>query len=373
MYKNLILPAGLLAGTIIGAGIFALPYVIGEAGLIAGLFYLAVFASVFSLIHLMYADVILKTNEDHRISGYAKIYLGRIGFELGALVAIIGALFVLLIYLVLSSSFINLILPGVSPVIEIILFWIAASLPIFFNIRRLGFCEIFVAAGIVLITLIIFFYGVGGLSKIQISAFNYGNLFLPYGAVLFALSGGVAIPAIRDYFRKANLPMYSLKKSIVLGTFLPAAVYFIFIIGVLGASRIVSYDAVSGLVGLASQPILWLMGVLGLTSIWSTYIVIVQQLKYGLELDFGLPKFLAYAIAIFSPLILYVLGLNKFIDLVILTGAIFTGLESILIILMWLRAKKLKPQSEIFKKLSPAIAYILILVFIGGMIYKLIY
>lgn len=373
MYKNIILPAGLLAGTIIGAGIFALPYVVSEAGLIAGLFYLAAFAGVFSLIHLMYADVILKTDEDHRISGYARIYLGKVGFELGALVAIIGALFVLLIYLVLSASFINLILPGIPSAVEIILFWIIASLPIFFNIRRLGFCEILVAAGITFIALIIFFYGAGGLSKIQMPALNYQYLFLPYGAVLFALSGGVAIPAVRDYFRKSNLATRSLKKSIILGTFLPAAIYFIFITGVLGASKVVSYDAVSGLIGLAPQPILWLLGILGLISIWSTYIVIVQQLKYGLELDFGLPKILAYAIAIFSPLILYLFGINNFIGLIVLTGAVFTGLESILIILIWLRAKKLKPQSEIFKKLSPIVAYVLILVFFGGMVYKLIY
>jgi len=373
MYKNLFLPAGLLSGTIIGAGIFALPYVVSQAGLIAGLFYLIIFASVFSLIHLMYADVILKTDQDHRISGYARIYLGKIGFGLGALVAVVGALFVLLIYLVLSSSFMNLIFPGVPSSAAIILFWLVASLPIFFSIRRMGFCEILVAGGITVIAFAIFFNGLGGLSKMQIPAFDYKNLFLPYGAALFALAGGVAIPAIRDYFRKSNLPGRLMKKPIILGTFLPAAVYFIFILGVLGASKIVSYDSVSGLIGLAPQPILWLLGILGLISIWSTYIVIIQQLKYGLELDFGVPKILAFSIAIFFPLILYFFGLNNFIGLIVLTGAVFTGLESILIILIWLRAKKLKPQSEIFEKLSPAIAYILILVFIGGMIYKLVY
>jgi len=373
MYKNLILPAGLLAGTIIGAGIFVLPYVVSQAGLIAGLFYLIIFAAVFSVIHLMYADVILKTDEDHRISGYARIYLGKIGFEIGALVAILGALFVLLIYLILSSSFINLIFPGAPSSTAIILFWLVASLPIFFNIRRIGFCEILIAAGIAFIALVIFFYGVAGLSKIQISMFDYKNLFLPYGAMLFALAGGVAIPAMKDYFRKSNLPARLMKKPIILGTFLPAAIYFIFIIGVLGASKIVSPDAVSGLIGLAPQPILWLLGILGLISIWSTYIIIVQQLKFGLELDFGAPKILAFSIAIFFPLILYFFGLNNFVGLIVLTGAVFTGLESILIILIWLRARKLKPQSEIFKKLNPAVAYILILVFVAGMIYKLMY
>ncbi len=109
MRKSIILPTGLLAATIIGAGIFALPYTFEKAGIITGLFYLVIFAGVFTLIHLMYADVIIKTEGFHRFVGYAEIYLGNIGKWLTVSVTVIGMIFVLVIYLILSISFINLI------------------------------------------------------------------------------------------------------------------------------------------------------------------------------------------------------------------------------------------------------------------------
>ena len=48
-YKEIGLPAGLLSSLIIGAGIFALPYVFYRAGFLVGLFYLVIFSIVFSM------------------------------------------------------------------------------------------------------------------------------------------------------------------------------------------------------------------------------------------------------------------------------------------------------------------------------------
>ena len=104
MYKNIILPASLLASTIIGAGMFALPYAFAKAGILSGLFYLLFFSLVVILIHLMYADIIVRTSENHRFLGYAKIYFGRVGFWLAFLISVIGAIFALTIYLILSVS-----------------------------------------------------------------------------------------------------------------------------------------------------------------------------------------------------------------------------------------------------------------------------
>ena len=105
MFKNVILPASLLAGTIIGAGVFALPYVFVKAGILTGLFYLLIFSAVFTLIHLMYADIILRTKENRRFFGYAEIYLGSWGKWPAILITIVGMIFVLTVYLILSVSF----------------------------------------------------------------------------------------------------------------------------------------------------------------------------------------------------------------------------------------------------------------------------
>src|SRR5271157_5851443 len=131
MFKKFILPSSLLMASIIGAGIFALPYVFQKAGIIVGLFYLIIFAAVFALIHLMYGDVIIKTGERHRFVGYANKYLGVGGRWLAVLTSIIGTLFILTVYLILAISFIKLLWPAGPETYKILIFWIIASAAIF--------------------------------------------------------------------------------------------------------------------------------------------------------------------------------------------------------------------------------------------------
>jgi len=378
MYKNTILPASLLAGTIIGAGVFALPFVFQKAGIVTGLFYLSLFGAVFVFIHLMYADLILKTEEGknlHRFSGYTKIYLGNKGFWLSILMTIVGMLFTLTVYLILSISFINLIHPlvlSLSNTVKLLIFWFLGSVAIFLGIRRIAFSEFLITGGIFAIILIILGYGLSHWKRIVlVPVFNLQNIFLPYGAALFALSGRVAIPAVISYFQKIRRPLIEVKKPIILGTLLPALVYLLFVFGIWGLSNVVSEDAVSGLIGQIPQEILTLIGIFGLISLWSSYIVIGLDLESSLKFDLKFPKILAGFIVVAFPLFLYFLGFQNFLNLVSMVGGIFIALEGIFIVLMWLKASKLKARETIFRKLSPSITYILILIFVIGIIYEL--
>ncbi len=109
MYKNIFLPASILAGTIIGAGMFSLPFIFKEIGLAAGIFYLAFFTLIFIGLYFIFADLILRTPGNHRYIGYAKIYLGNWGFFSSLFVGLIQLFLVLTIYLVLSGSYSNLV------------------------------------------------------------------------------------------------------------------------------------------------------------------------------------------------------------------------------------------------------------------------
>jgi len=380
MYKNIILPASLLAGTIIGAGVFALPFVFEKAGIVTGLFYLGLFSACFVFIHLMYADLILKTEGGrnfHRFPGYAKIYLGNWGFWTSILMTIVGMLFVLTVYLILSISFVNLIKPiglDISDASKLLIFWLFGSAAIFLGIRRIVLSEFLITGGIIVIILIIFGYGLNHFGKIiSLPAFNLQNIFLPYGAVLFALAGRVAIPAVVSYFQKIRRPLAEIKKPIILGTLLPALVYLLFVFGIWGLSEVVSEDAISGLVGQIPKEILALIGVFGLISLWSSYIVIGLDIKNALKFDLKFPKILAGLAVVVLPPLIYFWGFQSFLTLVSLIGGIFIALEGIFIVLMWLRARKMKSEEVIFKKLNPLIIYALIMIFIGGILYEIIH
>ncbi|MBI3638467.1 hypothetical protein HY227_01865 [Candidatus Wolfebacteria bacterium] len=372
MYKNIILPASLMVGTIIGAGIFALPYVFTKAGIVSGLFYLLAGALIFTLIHLMYADVISRTGDGHRFAGYAKIYLGDKAEWLTILTSIIGMFLILTIFLILSASFINLFLPNLPDIYKILIFWLIGSIIVLGGIKRIAVSEFLMVLGIIFIIFAVFSFGFGSLDKIKnFSLFDSSYFFLPYGPALFAFAGRVGVPAVIMYFKKGNEPVLKSKKPIILGTLFPAIVYAAFILGILAISGNVSKDSVSGLVGRLPEPILWLLGILGLLSLLSTYVPISLDIRKTLELDFKFPKILSGFAIILLPLILYFLGLRNFLGLISLIGGVFIGLESIILILIWRKAAKNPSPDAIIKKMNMAIPYTLLLIFILGIILEI--
>ena len=151
MYKKFILPASMLAETIIGAGMFALPYVFNVSGIGLGLIYLLFLGGVLILIHLMYADIILRTPENHRLMGYAKFYFGKSGFWSSLIITVMGGLLVLTAYLILSISFIDFLFPVFPDIYKMLIFWALASLPVFLGINKLAASELFIIIGTTLI------------------------------------------------------------------------------------------------------------------------------------------------------------------------------------------------------------------------------
>lgn len=377
MFKNLLTPAWLLAGAIIGAGIFALPFVFEQAGTLAGLGYLVVFGLVFTVLHLMYADIIAKTGGEHFFSGYAKIYLGNYGFWLAIISSVFGLFLTLIAYLALSASFLNLIFSSAGAMPEtfkILIFWFLGSLAIFMGVRKMSFLELFITSGVIFISVLLFIFGASHFGKVAaMPVFNFGNLFFPYGIILFSFSGRVAIPAVINYFKKTNQPVSGAGKSIVLGSLMPAAVYALFVFGILGLSGAVSEDAVSGLIGAASPFVLALVGVFTLVSLWDSYVIVGMDIRDSLLHDLKFSKIISGIMIIFLPILFYFYGLRGFLALAGLVGGIFIAIEGVFICMMWLKSLKLGNQRIFLKKLSPYVAHFLILVFIVGMVYELVY
>ncbi|MBS3140412.1 hypothetical protein J4479_05415 [Candidatus Woesearchaeota archaeon] len=84
-----------LVGTIIGAGILGIPYVVAKAGVLYGLILMVAIGIAFVYLNLFAGEVILRTNGHHQLTGYAGKYLGKIGkcfMALSLFVNIYGAL-----------------------------------------------------------------------------------------------------------------------------------------------------------------------------------------------------------------------------------------------------------------------------------------
>jgi amino acid permease len=350
MYKNILLPASMLAGTIIGAGIFSLPFVFQKSGLLAGLLLLLIFAFIYALVYFIYADIVLRTEGEHRFVGYAKMYLGNPGFLAAVFLGLVQLFFILTVYLILAPSFTGLIFGG-SYLSHFLFFWFISSLIVLLNTKRIAGLEFLIVLGMSLIILLIFFSGIGKIDPVYLYDFNFSlNSLAVVGPALFALAGIMAVPEIVAYFRESVSPLKFLKRSLLLGSFLPVLAYTAFILGIIGLSKNVSEDAVSGLIGNAPVWLILSLGVLGFLALTSAYALIGLNIKHTLEYDFSLPRWLSKILVVFVPPVLYFLGFNGFVGTVSLIGSVFIPLEIILLIFIWRRVDKIKPTDDFFNR-----------------------
>lgn len=373
-YKDFLLPSGLLAGAIIGAGVFALPYVFLEAGLSAGFGYLALAAIVYLLVHLMYADIILRTPERHRFPGYIREYLGDGAFWLSIFMSVVEMIFVLTIYLILSASFTKL-LGGMGTVLgDMALFWIVGSLFIFLGVRGLATVNFWITGGIAAIIIMIFGFSLRDLFFLSPDYFlpNWPEIFLPLAPILFALSGRVAISALTDYARERPEPAKVLRYSVIAGTLFSAALYGLFVLSVAAISSVVSEDAVTGLAAVLPSLAMVAVGVLGTLSLISSYAVVGFDVKNILRDDLKFSPYLAFAAVIIAPPLLYLAGIQQFLSSVSFVGGVFLALEGIFIALMWRRANLvLAESSKLLPNFAVATIPFLILVFASALGYEI--
>lgn len=332
--KNNFLGAGLLAGTIIGAGIFSLPYIFRASGAFAGVTVLFIGAMTYVALYKMYAQIIIATNGDYRFVGYARLYLGRAASYVAILISIVQTVFVLTIYLILSRSFANLIISSGPGLQKLVVFWVIGSAIIFIGIRRIAWLETLITLGMFIVLAVIFIKAAisGTWEPGSLVLPGVGALLLPLGPVLFSLAGRQAIPKIvklgGDY-----------KKPIAWGVIISAVVYLIFAVSVLALSPVVTEDAVSGLASAIPGAMLFaVIGIFGVLSLLSSYGTVGSDVFESLELDLGLPFWVRFLIIVFGPIALYLGGLQDFIALVGFVGGVFVALEGIFIITMWRKA-----------------------------------
>lgn len=356
-FRTVLTPLSLLAGSIIGAGLFALPFAFHAAGLLSTILYIIFFGALISLAHVLYADIILRTQETrHQFPGYVRIYLGK---RIGAIANIAVSLTTLLTltaYLILSISFLSLVFPGLPTPIALLLFWLLGSVIIFTDIKKTATFDTITGSATILMIIALFAYWIAVHPEAGINApiFVRSAWFLPFGPILFALTGFSAIPALIEYSRKERIPLATLRRTIIAGTFITAFLYFLFTLAIWGLSGVVSSDSVSGMLQALPPFALLLWGLFGFISLWDSYASVGQDLLKTMRYDWKLPPVFAAAGVLLLPPILYLLGIQSFIATVGIIGSVMMGTWGILLVLTWRAASHAGIPSVKFSKLPVA-------------------
>lgn len=374
--KNFILAVSTLVGTIIGVGMFSLPYAALISGIVPVMFYLFVLGILVTLLHLMYGEVVLRTSTKHRLAGYAQVYFGSWGKMVASVIFLINLYLALLVYLVVGGEFLRIIFSGFlnfsSQIGSIALAIIGFSV-VFKGIKLAGWTDFFMMVALVLLVVGFVFYTFNMARPENLIKFSsVDSIFFPYGIILFALAGGSAIPEIRSFF-KSNAKNYS--KAIILGTIIPVLVYIVFTLAVVNISGVfTSREAIAGLSGFLGSGFVKYGAIVGFLAVITSFFTIGLNLKNSFQLDFKLPVLISVVLTAGVPLYLFFSGFADFIKLISLAGGVMGGLEAILIISLWAKArKKGEREPEYSVKLKPSLKYLLALVFLVGIIYELIY
>ncbi|HOF50304.1 MAG TPA: aromatic amino acid transport family protein [Candidatus Colwellbacteria bacterium] len=341
-YKEIVVPACMLASLIIGAGMFSLPYVTSRSGILAGLFYLLAFTGVMSLIHVFYGDIVIADKSGRRFASQSRHYLGRKGFLIGAVSLVAGTTLALTIYLILAEGFAKLMFPGFS--VSVILFWVLGSAGIALGIKGIAGLNNLLTLFMVLLAGTVAFFGLktGAGFWRSVPLWPRGDIalwLLPIGPFLFSLSGRGAIASIEDYFEANRLDIRKMKKAIVWGTLGAAAVYLLFIVGMLGITA--GAPARDIMIDLALLPgyLKLLVAGLGLIAVFTSYVFLGLELKMVLEKDFRLRGNAALAAVVVAPIAIYFAASRDLVSLISVAGGVFIALESAIVILMWEKLK----------------------------------
>ena len=365
----------MMIGMIIGVGIFGVPYAITKVGFALGIFYIIILGAILLLTNLLYSEVVLRTEGKHRLVGYAEIYLGKWGKMVAGAAQVLSFYGGLVAYIIVGGQFLHsVLLPvfGGSLFAYQFAFFVLMSLAVLIGLRLVASIEFLMTILLLAVMAIIFVFGLPYVWYPNLYVMNLKEIFFPYGVILFALGGAAAVPAIRDLLRGQEERM---KKAITIGAVVPLIVTALFafvVIGISGAST--TPEAVSGLAGALGSKIIIFGAIFGFLAIATSFLVLGLNLKEIFSLDYKLNKFLSWILACVLPFLIFLVGRPEFISVVAFTGAVLGGLEGILIILIWLKAKEEgKRQPEYSLTISRIVLDIVAFIFILGILYKLIY
>lgn len=358
----------MLIGTIIGVGIFGVPYVVARSGVAIGLIHFVVLTIAVLLIHLWFGELTLRTKAHHRLVGYAGQYLGPWGKRVAALAGIGGVYGALLAYLIVAGSFLHQLLGptlGATPWHYSVAFGALAGLSVAFGLRLVEELEFILTAFLFIAMSLVLIVGAQRVNVENFSTVNIGQAFLPYGAILFSLGGASAIAEIRDILRGRER---FLRRAIVWGTLIASALTLLFVLTIVGVSGdATTPEAIAGLAPILGRSVVVLGAILGFLAIATSFLALGLYLNEVFRFDFHLSKFPAFALGIGVPFLIFLIGSPVFTNVILVTGGIFGGIDGLLIALLVLKARKRGDRTPEFSVRLPSfVNWLVALLFAAG-------
>ena len=369
--KN-ILAGATLIGTIIGAGVFAIPYVFSRSGVITCLVYFLVLTPVAILLHLFFGEITLRTNEEQRLVGYTERYLGKKPKHLVAASIITGTIGSLLVYVILAGKFLDIIFPHFLSASQLsVLAWGVLAALVLSGTNFISFIEMTVGGVFLVVVALISLFCLPHLNTTHFVLFNSQKMFLPFGVFMFALVGWSVVGEVEDILtNKKDL------KTVIIGAVLFCAVlYCIFGLIVSGVTGVATTpDSLSGLAGAFGYKAMFFGALFGLLAVGTSFLTLANYLKNTFIFDYKFAPSWAFIMACFPALLLFMAGLRNFVAVISVLGTIIGLVEGVSLVLIYKKSKKFGDRVPEFSLKTPTpLLCLIILILVGGTLVQLFY
>jgi tyrosine-specific transport protein len=381
-----------IAGTIVGAGVLALPTVMAQLGFFPGLVVLLLVGAAFLYTARYIGEATIEAGGPISLAGLAKKHFGTPGLVAmfaGVIIYIYGAL---IGYLSAGGQVIYDLSRGYVPQsIGMLIYFSAGAAVVYLGLRFLQTAE-FILFGLVLaLFLLLNYFAVGHVAAVNFLRTDLSKFFVVLGIAFFAYNGHSIIPSIaHQYGKEPKL----FKKIVFLGVFVPICLYILWCFVAIGAvpyeSSTPALDKLSTSTLLDAKnfgqpttiPLGHLYGgvIIVIGFVFALFTTMTSFLGFGFSLAENffdllkkkLPWVLAVGLALVPPLVFNFGDQNVFLKALDIAGTygagIFAGVMPCLIIL---KVRKEKAGRPLYfrEKAGP---YVILTLFLAVLIYTTI-
>jgi len=363
-----------LVGSTVGVGLYGIPFAFQKAGFGIGFLFLLGIVGLVLLVNLLYGEVVLRTHERHQFIGYVGKYLDPWAQKLNWFVFWVAVYGALIGIIIISGDFLSNILSfyfHLSPLAFSSIFLIVVSILVLKGLRTVSKFDFFVMLLFGFIALLIAGFGAKHIALANYTLAIRDFWFLPFGVILFAMNATPGVPLVREVLVGNE---NKLKRALVMGTLIPAALYLIFTLVIVGvAGENTSPDAISGLLSYLGPKIVFIGSLFGFLTSSTIFLNLATALKESFREDFHFKHVWAWLLVMLPPYLLYLSGIRSFIDIIGLVGGLAISLEAVLLVFVYISAKRNGDRiPEYSIRLPRAVLYLIILVFVAAAGYTLI-
>lgn len=330
----------IIVGSVIGVGVFGLPYVVAQSGFLIGALHLLIVGFVYTVALFIYAEVIMYTPGKMRIAGLAERYLGHHWRHASSFFQYSNSWGAMIAYVVLGGGLLHALFEtwlGGAELVYQIVFFVVASLVLLGGLGLVSWVESYFFWVILVLSVLLIVAAVPNIDAQNLIYVNLPNWASPLGVALFAYGGFAAIPEAADVL-KGNREL--LRRSTIYAMIFCASFYVLFTLAVVAVTgENTTQDALIGFSATVGQWFLTASGIVAIYAVLSSYIILGMSNIDGLVYDFRWKYVPAWFAVILIPAIFFLLGARDFIPVIGFTGGVIGSLIGLIVVRIYKKAR----------------------------------